>query len=78
MDSGVEPFRSHRLAGLTPYISPTPLGERTRESRRTTSHFDSHTMGDHEDEILEISSLPHEVREEDPASTYDPPHEQPS
>ena len=35
-------------------------------------------MGDHEDEILEMSSPPHEVGEEDPTSTYDPPHEKPS
>ena len=43
-----------------------------------TSHFDSHTMGDHEDEILEMSSPPHEVGDDDPTSTYDPPHEHPS
>ena len=35
-------------------------------------------MGDHEDEIPEMSSPPHEVGEEDPTSTYDPSHEKPS
>ena len=57
MDSGVAPHRSHRLVGLLPYTSPPPLGERSRQSRQTTSHIDSHTMGDHEDEIPELSSL---------------------
>ena len=74
MDSGAAPCRSHCLVGLTPSTSPPPLGERTRHSGWTTSHFDSHTMGDHEDEIPEMSSLPHEVGEGDPTSTYDPPH----
>ena len=78
MDSGAEPHRSRRLARLPPSTSPPPLGERNRESRWTTSHFDSHTMGDHQDEIPEMSSPPHEVGEEDPTSTYDPSHEQPS
>ena len=45
---------------------PPPLGERNRKSRWTTSHIDSHTMGDHEDEIPELSSPPQEVGEEDP------------
>ena len=35
-------------------------------------------MGDHEDEIPDMSSPPHEVGEEDPISTYDFSHEQPS
>ena len=59
-------------------MSPPPLGERTRQSERTTSHFDSHTMGDHEDDIPEMSFPPDEVGEEDPISTYDASHEQPS
>ena len=59
-------------------MSPPPLGERTIQSGQTTSHFDSHTMGDHEDEIPQMSSPPHEVGEEDPTITYDPPHEHPS
>ena len=75
---GMTPYHSHWLAILLPSMSPIPLGERTRQSRRTTSHFDSHTMGDHEDEILEMSSLPHKVGEEDPISTYDASHKQPS
>ena len=76
MDSGTTPLHSHPLARISPSISPPPLGERDRQSGWTTSHFDSHTMGDHEDEIPEISSPPHEVREEDPTITYDPSHEQ--
>ena len=78
MDSGTVPHHSHHLAGLLPSSSPPPLGEITRQSRRTTSHFDSHTMADHEAEIPEMSSPPHEVGEEDPISTYDASHEQPS
>ena len=78
MDSVVTPHHSHNLVGLLPSMSPLPLEERTRQSERTTSHFDSHTMGDHEDEIPEMSSLPHEVGEEDPIITYDASHEQPS
>ena len=74
----MEPRYSRHLAGLSPSVSPPPLGEETRQSRRTTSHFDSHTMGDHENEISEMSSPPHEVGEEDPTSTYDTPHEHPS
>ena len=78
MDSGTETCHSHHLVGLLPSTSPPPLGERTRQYGWTTSHFDSHTMGDHEDEIPEMSSLPHKVGEEDPISTYDASHEQPS
>ena len=78
MDSSVEPRYSRRLAGILLSTSPPPLGEETRHFGQTNSHFDSHTMGDHEDEIPEMSSPPHEAREEDPTSTYDPPHEKPS
>ena len=78
MDSSVAPHYSCHLVGLSPSTSPPPLGEETRQSERATSHFDSHTMRDHEDEILEMSSTPHEVGEEDPTSTYDPSHKQPS
>ena len=78
MDSGAASRHSRHLAGLPPSTSPPPLGERTRQSERTTSHFDSHTMGDHEDEILEISSPPHKVGEEESTSTYDAPNEHPS
>ena len=70
MDLGMLLLHSHHLAGLLPSTSPPSLGERHRQSRQTTSHIDSHTMGDHEDEILEFPS-PHEVREEDPIPTYD-------
>ena len=42
-------------------MSPPPLGERNKQSGWTTSHFDSHIMGDYEDDIPEISSPPHEV-----------------
>ena len=78
MDLGATSCRSHCLVGLLPSTSPPPLGERTRQFERTTFHFDSHTIGDHEDEIPEMSSPPHEVGEEDPISTYDASHEQPS
>ena len=72
MDSGATPHHSCRLVGLLPSTSPSPLGERSRRSRRTTSHIDSHTMGDHEDEIPEPPSSLHEVEEEEPTPTYDP------
>ena len=73
MDSGAAPHHSHRLVGLLPSTFSPPLGERHRWSRWTTSHIDSHMMGDHEDEILELPSPPHEVGEEDPTPTSDPP-----
>ena len=59
-------------------MSPPPLGERNRQSGRTTSHFDSHTMGDHEDEIPEMSSPPHEVGDADSIPVYDPSPKIPS
>ena len=72
MDSGAEPHHFLRLAGIPPSTSPPPLGERNRWSRWTTSHIDSHTMGDHEDEIPELSSPPQDVGEEDPTPVYEP------
>ena len=78
MDSGAALHRSRHLAGLMPFTSPLPLGERNRLSGRTTSHIDSHTMGDHEDEIPEMSSPPQEVGEEDPTPIYDPSLDIPS
>ena len=72
MDSGVALRRSRCLAGLSPSTYPPPLGERNKQSRWTTSHIDSHTMGDHEDEIIELSSAPQEVGEEDSIPLYDP------
>ena len=56
MDSGAAPCHSHCLGGLRPSTSPPPLGERNKQFRRTTSHIDSHTMGDHEDGVPELSS----------------------
>ena len=56
MDSGAAPRHFHHLVGLPPSTSPPPFGERNRWSRWTTSHIDSHTMGDHEDGILELFS----------------------
>ena len=53
MDSSVAPDCSCRLAGLTPSTSPPHLGERPRQSRQTISHIDSHTMGDHLEDIPE-------------------------
>ena len=58
--------------------SPLPLGERSRLSGHTTYHIDPHTMGDHEDEIPEMSSPPQEVGEEDPIPVYDPSLDIPS
>ena len=56
MDSGAATRHSRHLAGLPPSTYPPPLGERDRQSRRITSHIDSHMMGAHEDEILELPS----------------------
>ena len=78
MDSSAALFHSHHLAGLLPSISPLPLGERNSQSGWTTSHIDSHMMGDHEDEIPKISSPPQEVGEEDPTPVYDPSPDIPS
>ena len=78
MDSGTAVLHYRHLAGLSPSTSPPHLGERNRQSKWNTSHIDSHTMEDHENEILELSSPPHEVGEEDPSpdipthSGYDP------
>ena len=63
---------SRLLAGPSPSTSPSPLGERNRQSGWTTSHVDSHTMGDHEDDIPEIYFLPHEVGDVDSTPIYDP------
>ena len=56
MDLGATPRCSRHLAGVSPSTSPPPLGERDRQFRRTTSHIDSHTMGDHEEGIPEPPS----------------------
>ena len=77
MDSGTTLHCSRHLAGLPPSTSPPPLGERNRQSGRTT-HFDSHTMGDHENDIPEMSSPPHEVGDVDSTHVYDPSPEIPS
>ena len=72
MDLGAELFHSCRLVGLPPSMSSLPLGERNRQSGQTTSHIDSHTMGDHKDKIPEMSSPPHEVGDVDSTPVYDP------
>ena len=69
---------SHHLAGLPPSMYPPPLGERNRQSSQTTSRFDSHIMGDHKDEIPEMSSPPHEVGDANSTTIYDPSSEIPS
>ena len=51
-------------------MSPPPLGERTRYSKYTNSHFDSHTMSDHEPDIPKIPYLPPLVWEVEPSITY--------
>ena len=76
MDSSATLHCSRHLARFPPSTSPPPLGEETKQSEHTTSHFHLHTMGDHEDEIPEMSCPPHEVGEEYPISTYDDSHEQ--
>ena len=70
VDLGTALHHSHRLAGLPPSTYPPPLGERTIQSGWTHSHLDSHTMGDHELEILEIPDIPCHVWEDEPLSTY--------
>ena len=72
MDSGATLHHSHRLVVLSPSTSPLPLGERNRQFGRTTSHIDSHTMGDCEYEIPEMSSPPQEVGDVDSTPVYDP------
>ena len=71
MDSGVAPCRSCCLAGLPPSTSPPPLGERNRQSRQTTFHIDSHTMGDHVEGIPEPPS-PIQVEDGEFTPNYDP------
>ena len=71
MDLGVAPHRSCRLVGLPPSTSPPPLGTRNRQSRKTTSHIDSHTMGDHIEGIHEPPS-PICVDDGEFTPTYDP------
>ena len=71
MDSSAAPRRSRRLLGIPPSISPPPLGERPRQSRRTISHIDSHTMGDRLEDIPEPPP-PIRVDVGDFTPTYDP------
>ena len=56
MDSGVAPRHSHPLVEILTSTYPPPFGERNRQSMRTTSHIDSHMMGDHEEGIPEPPS----------------------
>ena len=71
MDSGAAPHHSRRLAVLLPSTSPPPLGTRNRQYRWTTSHIDSHTMGDHIEGILEPPS-PFHVEDGEFTPNYDP------
>ena len=72
MDPGVALRHSRHLAGLPPSTSPPPLGESTRQSERTNTHFDSHTdiTMSHTSEILKQPSYPPPVWEISPSSTY--------
>ena len=72
MDSGASLCHFLHLAGLLPSTSPLPLGERNRLSERTTYHINSHTMGDREDEIPQMSYPPQEVVDVDSTPVYDP------
>ena len=67
------PLHSRHLAGLPPSMSPPPLGERTGHSRWTYSHFESHTMGDHESKIPYHPTSPRPLWEDEPSSTYGTP-----
>ena len=78
MDSGVALHHSRCLAGIPPSMSPPPLGERNRQSGRTTSYFDSHTMGDRENDIPKMSSPPYKVGDVDSTPVYDPSPKIPS
>ena len=71
MDLGAAPRHSRHLAGLPPSTYPPPLGERHRQSRRTTSHIDSHTMGDSSKGITEPPP-PIRVDDGEFTPTYDP------
>ena len=71
MDLGAAPHHSRRLAGIFPSTYPPPLGERHRQSRKTTSHIDSHTMGDHIEGIPKPHSPIH-VEYGEFTPTYDP------
>ena len=71
MDLGAAPLHSLHLAGLPPSTYPPPLGEIHRQSRRTTSHIDSHTMGDHIEDVPEPPS-PIRVDDGEFTPTYDP------
>ena len=71
MDSGAAPRHSCRLAGLLPSTFPPPLRESDRQSRWTTSHINSHTMGDHVEGIPEPPS-PIQVEDGEFTPNYDP------
>ena len=71
MDLGVAIFHSRHLVGLSPSTSPPPLGEIPRQSRRTMSHIDSHTMGDSSEGIPEPPP-PIRVDDGEFTLTYDP------
>ena len=73
MDLGATLHRSCRLVRIPPSTSPPPLGERTRQTKRTHSHFDSYTIGDHEHKIPEIPNIPHHIWEDGPPRTYGTP-----
>ena len=72
MDSSAVPRHSHCLAGLLPSTSPPPLGEGPRQSRRTISHIDPQTMGDHSEDTSEPPPPPIHVDDGEFTPTYDP------
>ena len=73
MDPGAAPRHSRHLAGLFPSTYPPPLGERARQSRRTSHHFDSHrdlTMSHHGSEVLDLPPSSPSMMEVEPSSIY--------
>ena len=72
VDSGADPHHSHCLVGISPSTSPPPLGERNRRSKWTTSHIDSHTMGDHGDDTPKLPSPLRDVEDKEFNPTFDP------
>ena len=73
MDPSGALLLSHTLVGLSPSMSPPPLGERSKQFERTSHHIDSHrdlTMSHHGFDFPELPPSPPLVVEVEPSSTY--------